>query len=44
MASESRFSVKDAALKLRGKAVFQRRDVALREGKPVPINGNGQPA
>jgi hypothetical protein len=34
------FGVKNPAQKLRGKAVYQRGDVALRAGKPVPCNGN----
>jgi hypothetical protein len=33
------FSVKNAAEKLKGKAVYQRKDVFLREGKPIPRNG-----
>jgi len=35
------FGVKDTAKKLRGKAVYQRKDVRVRDGKPVPRNGNG---
>ena len=33
------FGVKQAARKLKGKAVYQRKDVAIRDGKPVPRNG-----
>lgn len=35
------FGVKDAAKKLRGKAVYQRNDVIVRDGKPIPRNGHG---
>jgi hypothetical protein len=34
------FGVKNPAQKLRGKAAYQRSDVRLRAGKPVPHNGN----
>ena len=34
------FGVKDAARKLKGKAVYQRKDVKLKGGKPVPFNGD----
>jgi hypothetical protein len=34
------FGVKNAARKLRGKAVYQRSDVVIRDGKPVPRNGD----
>jgi hypothetical protein len=34
------FGVKQPASKLRGKAVYQRRDVVIRDGKPVPRNGD----
>lgn len=34
------FGVKSPAKKLRGKAVYQRKDVVLRGGKPVPANNN----
>ncbi len=34
------FGVKNPAAKLRDKAVYQRRDVVLRDGKPIPVNGN----
>jgi len=34
------FGVKNAAKKLAGKAVYQRRDVIIRDGKPVPRNGH----
>jgi hypothetical protein len=33
------FGVKDAASTLRGKAVYRRRDVIIRDGKPIPRNG-----
>lgn len=33
------FGVRDAAKKLQGKAVYRRRDVALRDGKPVARDG-----
>ncbi len=35
------FGVKNAAQKLKGKAVYQRRDVITRDGKPIPRNGHG---
>ena len=35
------FGVKHPATKLRGNAVYSRGDIALRGGKPVPINGDG---
>jgi len=38
------FGVKNAAKKLKGKAVYQRKDVVVRDGKPVPRNGNDDPA
>jgi hypothetical protein len=31
----------DAAKKLKDKAVYQRKDVVIRDGKPIPRNGNG---
>ncbi|HLN26410.1 MAG TPA: hypothetical protein VK395_01550 [Gemmataceae bacterium] len=34
------FGVKNPASKLRGKAVYQRHDVIIVDGKPVPRNGN----
>lgn len=34
------FGLKDAARKLKGKAVYQRKDVKLKGGKPIPINGD----
>jgi hypothetical protein len=34
------FGVKNAAKKLRDKAVYHRKDVAIRDGKPIPRNGN----
>jgi hypothetical protein len=33
------FGVRNAATKLRGKAVYHRTDVAIRDGKPIPRNG-----
>jgi hypothetical protein len=33
------FGVKNVARKLQGKAVYQRRDVVIRGGKPIPRNG-----
>lgn len=33
------FGVKEPAKKLMGKAVYRRRDIFLRDGKPVPRNG-----
>jgi hypothetical protein len=33
------FGVRNPATKLRGKAVYQRSDVVVRGGKPVPFNG-----
>jgi hypothetical protein len=38
------FGVKNAAKKLRGKAVYARKDIRIRDGKPVPRNGNGDPS
>jgi len=34
------FGVKNAAAKLRDKAVYQRKDVVIRDGKPIPRNGD----
>jgi hypothetical protein len=34
------FGVKNPARKLKGKAVYQRKDVVIRDGKPVPRNEN----
>lgn len=34
------FGIKNAAEKLKGRAVFQRKDVIIRDGKPVPRNGD----
>ena len=34
------FGVKNAATKLKGKAVYQRHDVIIRDGKPIPRNGH----
>jgi len=36
------FGVKNAAKKLKGKAVYYRTDVRIRDGKPVPRNGNDE--
>jgi hypothetical protein len=36
------FGVQDAARKLKDKAVYQRKDVIIRDGKPIPRNGNGE--
>jgi len=33
------FGVKNPAEKLSGKAVYQRKDVVIRDGKPLPRNG-----
>ena len=35
------FGVKNVAAKLKGKAIYQRHDVILRGGKPIPRNGHG---
>lgn len=35
------FGVKYAAKKLKGNAVYQRKDVIIRDGKPIPRNGHG---
>jgi hypothetical protein len=34
------FGVKNAAAKLRGKAVYLRKNVVIRNGKPIPQNGH----
>lgn len=34
------FSVKNPASKLRGKAVYERADIVIRDSKPIPRNGN----
>jgi len=34
------FGIKNAAKRLRGKAVYHRKDVLIRDGKPIPRNGN----
>ena len=34
------FGVKNAATKLRGQAVYARKDVVIRDGKPIPRNGH----
>jgi hypothetical protein len=34
------FGVKQAAKRLKGSAIYQRSDIVLREGKPVPRNGH----
>lgn len=31
-----------AAMKLKGKGVYLRKDVVIRDGKPIPRNGNGE--
>lgn len=36
------FGVKEAAKKLAGKAVYRRSDVVIRDGKPIPKNGQGE--
>jgi hypothetical protein len=36
------FGVKEAAKKLAGKAVYRRKDVIIRDGKPIPRNGHGE--
>jgi len=36
------FGVKNAARKLLEKAVYQRKDVIIRDGKPIPRNGNDE--
>jgi len=36
------FGVKEAAKRLAGKYVYRRKDVILRDGKPIPRNGGGQ--
>ena len=36
------FGVKHVAAKLAGKAVYKRRDVIIRDGKPIPKNGDKQ--
>jgi hypothetical protein len=35
------FGVQYAAKKLKDKAVYQRKDVVIRDGKPIPRNGHG---
>jgi hypothetical protein len=35
------FGVKNAAAKLKGCAVYARKDVVIRDGKPIPRNGDG---
>ncbi|HYA26151.1 MAG TPA: hypothetical protein VEF05_18465, partial [Terriglobales bacterium] len=34
------FGVKNPATKLKGKAVYKRADIAIRDGKPVLLNGD----
>jgi hypothetical protein len=34
------FGVRNAATQLRGKAVYARKDVVIRDGKPIPRNGH----
>lgn len=36
------FGVQNAAQKLKGHAIYQRKDVIIRDGKPVPRNGDPQ--
>lgn len=36
------FGVKEAAKKLRGRAVYCRKDVVIRDGKPIPRNGQDE--
>ena len=36
------FGVKEAARKLAGKAVYRRKDVIIRDGKPITRNGHGE--
>jgi hypothetical protein len=36
------FGVKQAAKKLQGKAVYRRKDVVIRDGKPIPGNGGNE--
>lgn len=33
------FGVKNPAEKLKGKAIYKRRDIAIKDGKPIPTNG-----
>jgi hypothetical protein len=35
------FGVKNPAMKLKGRAAYARKDVRIKDSKPVPINGNG---
>jgi len=35
------FGVKNPAMKLKGRAAYARKDVAIKGSKPIPINGNG---
>lgn len=35
------FGIRNPAAKLKGKAVYSRKDVRIKDGKPVPANGNG---
>jgi hypothetical protein len=34
------FGVKNAAKVLKGRAVYSRSDVRIKDGKPIPVNGN----
>jgi hypothetical protein len=34
------FGVKKPAQRLKGKAVYKRSDIIIRDGKPIPANGN----
>jgi hypothetical protein len=36
------FDVKKPSKKLLGKSVYRRKDVVIRDGKPIPLNGNDQ--
>jgi hypothetical protein len=36
------FGVRNPATKLKGRAAYARKDVRIKDGKPVPINGNGE--
>jgi len=36
------FGVKNPAAKLKGQAAYARKDVRIKDSKPVPINGNGE--
>jgi hypothetical protein len=38
------FAVRRAGAKLKTRAVYQRSDIVLSHGKPIPRNGNGEQA